>query len=129
MVIKFKKWFENNGLTRYKIILPAENFKNLPGKELAISANFQVIKGEEGYRLTLFGEGRDGWLENVGITPTGLSWKDETLNLANGIHQWSTPWLKKKDLLAVIEKIIPLEVASWKNNSLIKPEFRNLELV
>ena len=130
MEIKFKKWFSNpDGKTRYKVVLPADNFANLPTKEVAIGLEFQVMKSEgQGYRLTLFGERRMGWLESVGVTPTGLSWKDETLNLANGIHQASTPWMKKKELVAVIEKIMPMEINSWRTNDLIKPHFRNLVL-
>ena len=130
MEISLKKWFSNpDGKTRYKVILPAENFVSLPTKFVAIGMEFQVMKSEgQGYRLTLFGERRMGWLESVGVTPTGLSWKDETLNLANGIHQASTPWMKKKELVAVIEKIMPMEINSWRTNDLIKPQFRNLEL-
>lgn len=129
MVIKFKKWFESDGLARYKVVLPAENFKSLPTKEVSFALGFQVLKGEDGYRLTIFGEDKRGWLESTGVTPTGLSWKDETLNTANGITQWSTPWMKKKDLLAVVERLVPMEIASWRNNDLIKPQFRNVELL
>ena len=85
MDIKFKKWFTNGDKTRYKVVLPSSDFTNLPTREVAIGLEFQVIKGDGGYRLTLFGERRKGWLESVGVTPTGLSWCDETLNLANGI--------------------------------------------
>jgi hypothetical protein len=129
MEISLKKWFSNpDGKTRYKVILPAENFVSLPTKFVAIGMEFQVMKSEgQGYRLTLFGERRMGWLESVGVTPTGLSWKDEILNSTNS-HQASTPWMKKKDVMAVIEKIMPLEINSWRTNDLIKPHFRNLEL-
>ena len=129
MDIKFKKWFTNGDKTRYKVVLPSSDFTNLPTSEVSIGLEFQVIKGDGGYRLTLFGERRKGWLESVGVTPTGLSWCDETLNLTNGISQWSTPWMRKKDLVAVIERIVPLEIASWRDNDLIKPQFRDLKLV
>ena len=76
--------------------------------------------------VTLFGESREGWLECAGLNPTGLSWKDEVLNTANGINQFSTPWMKKKEVIEVLEKVMPFEVASWKKNMFIKDEFRNL---
>ena len=129
MEIKLRKWFVNGDKTRYKVMVPASEFTNLPTKEVAVGLEFQVIKAEGlGYRLTLFGERRMGWLESVGVTPTGLSWKDEVLNTANGISQFSTPWMRKKDVVSVIGKIMPLEIESWKSNDLIKPQFRNLEL-
>ena len=128
MIVKLKKWFTNlnEELTRYKVVLPAENFANCPGKEVLVSLGVQVIKGDLGYRLTLFGESREGWLECAGLNPTGLSWKDEVLNTANGINQFSTPWMKKKEVIEVLEKVMPFEVASWKKSPFIKDEFRNL---
>ena len=48
------------------------------------------------------------------------------LNTANGIDQFSTPWMKKKEVIEVLEKVMPFEVASWKKNMFIKDEFRNL---
>jgi hypothetical protein len=131
MEISLKKWFSNSdGTTRYKVVVPAVAFLNCPVKEVHISAFFQVMKKEgEGYRLSLFGESREGWFESAGVVPTWLSWKDEVLNTANGIHQWSSPWMKKKELMSVLEKVVPMEISSWKNNALMQPEFRNLKLL
>jgi hypothetical protein len=129
MEIKLKKWFVNGDKTRYKVILPASDFEYLPTEQVIVGFEFQVMKCEDkGYRLTLFGERKMGWLEKVGVIPTGLSWKDEILNTANGIHQESTPWMRRKDLMSVIESVMPMEIESWKDNDLIKPHFRNLEL-
>ena len=58
MDIKFKKWFTNGDKTRYKVVLPSSDFTNLPTREVAIGLEFQVIKGDGGYRLSLFGERR-----------------------------------------------------------------------
>lgn len=126
MEIKFKKWFENAEYTRYKIVLPADNFTNCPTKEVRITSGLQVLSGENGYRLTTFGDIRRGWLESVGITPTGLAWDDGDTRYS---IQSSTPWMKKKDLVAVLEKIMPLEMATWKSRTDIKGMFRNLTLV
>jgi hypothetical protein len=84
-----------------------------------------VISRDGMYRVSLFGN-REGWLEDAGVIPVGLSWKDEVLNTANGISQWSSPWMKKKEVIAVLEKLMPKEVASWRDNMLVKPEFSNL---
>ena len=35
-------------------------------------------------------------------------------------------WMKKKEVIEVLEKVMPFEVASWKKNMFIKDEFRNL---
>lgn len=129
MEIKLKKWFANGDTTRYKVVIPASEFVDYPYKEVQITAFFQVIKKEGiGYRLTLFGQSREGWLENCGVTPTGLSWKEETLNIANGINQWSSPWMKKKELMAVLEKAVPMEIDHWKYITVNNPVFSNLKL-
>ncbi len=134
MVVKLKKWFENpDGKTRYFIALPGENFVECPTAEVLFSANIQVVKddtieGNKKYNITLFGKERVEWLKELGIPTTGLSWQRETLNTANGITQATTEYMQKKDAVAVLEKIMPLEVEFARNNALIKPEFRNLKL-
>ena len=97
------------------------------------SANIQVVKddsvpGTANYMLTLFGENRVQWLKDLGIKTTGLSWRREVLNTANGINQATTEYMKKKDLIAVLEKVMPLEIIVSNNNALTKPMFRNLTL-
>ncbi len=135
MEIKLKKWFVNGDKTRYKVVLPASNFVEFPEgvKEVHFSANIQVVKddsvpGTANYMLTLFGENRVQWLKDLGIKTTGLSWRREVLNTANGIHQATTEYMKKKDLIAVLEKVMPLEIIASNNNALTKPMFRNLTL-
>ena len=135
MEIKLKKWFVNGGKTRYKVVLPASNFVEFPEnvKEVCFSAGIQVIKddsvpGTANYMLTLFGEDRVQWLKDLGIKTTGLSWQRETLNTANGISQATTEYMKKKDLIAVLEKVMPLEIIASNNNALTNPIFRNLAL-
>ena len=125
MTIKFKKWFDNGEYTRYKVVLPAENFTNCPTKEVRIDSSFQVISKGNEYRVTTFGETRNGWLERAGVAPTGLDWSDSE----KGVGQWSSPWMKKKDLLVVLERLIPLEIATYRDNPFIKEQFRNIELV
>lgn len=135
MEIKLKKWFVNGDKTRYKVVLPASNFVKFPEgvKEVHFSANIQVVKddsvpGTANYMLTLFGENRVQWLKDLGIKTTGLSWRREVLNTANGINQATTEYMKKKDLIAVLEKVMPLEIIVSNNNALTKPMFRNLTL-
>lgn len=135
MEIKLKKWFVNGDKTRYKVVLPASNFVEFPEgvKEVHFSANIQVVKddsvpGTANYMLTLFGENRVQWLKGLGIKTTGLSWRREVLNTANGINQATTEYMKKKDLIAVLEKVMPLEIIASNNNALTKPMFRNLTL-
>lgn len=135
MEIKLKKWFVNGDKTRYKVVLPASNFVKFPEgvKEVYFSANIQVVKddsvpGTANYMLTLFGENRVQWLKDLGIKTTGLSWRREVLNTANGINQATTEYMKKKDLIAVLEKVMPLEIIVSNNNALTKPMFRNLTL-
>ena len=62
------------------------------------------------------------------VNTTGLSWQRETLNIANGITQATTIYMKKKDIVAVLEKVMPLEIADMGNNPMTKPEFCNLKL-
>ena len=135
MEIKLKKWFVNGDKTRYKVVLPASNFVKFPEgvKEVYFSANIQVVKddsvpGTANYMLTLFGENRVQWLKDLGIKTPGLSWRREVLNTANGINQATTEYMKKKDLIAVLEKVMPLEIIVSNNNALTKPMFRNLTL-
>ena len=134
MEIKLKKWFENpDGKTRYKVVVPAENFVECPTKEVHFTAGIQVVKDDTienpaKYNLTLFGEQRVQWLKDLGILTTGLSWQRETLNIANGITQATTIYMKKKDIVAVLEKVMPLEIADMGNNPMTKPEFCNLKL-
>lgn len=135
MEIKLKKWFVNGDKTRYKVVLPASNFVKFPEglKEVRFSANIQVVKddsvpGTANYMLTLFGENRVQWLKDLGIKTTGLSWRREVLNTANGINQATTEYMKKKDLIAVLEKVMPLEIIASNNNVMTKPMFRNLTL-
>ena len=135
MEIKLKKWFVNGEKTRYKVVIPASNVVKFPEgvKEVYFSANIQVVKddsvpGTANYMLTLFGENRVQWLKDLGIKTTGLSWRREVLNTANGINQATTEYMKKKDLIAVLEKVMPLEIIVSNNNALTKPMFRNLTL-
>lgn len=135
MEIKLKKWFVNGDKTRYKVVLPASNFVEFPEgvKEVHFSAGIQVVKddsvpGTANYMLTLFGENRVQWLKDLGIKTTGLSWQREVLNTANGINQATTEYMSKKDLISVLEKVMPLEIIASNNNSLTKPMFRNLTL-
>ena len=65
MEIKLKKWFVNGDKTRYKVVLPANNFVEFPEgvKEVHFSAGIQVVKDDSvpvtaNYMLTLFGENR-----------------------------------------------------------------------
>lgn len=119
MEIKLKKWFSNpDGKTRYKIVLPQSDFVEgtCPTKEVCLTGYIQVvkddtIKGSAKYNLTLFGEERVKYLEQLNIPTTGLSWQRETLNVATGIHQATTEYMKKADLLAVLEKVLRLEFA------------------
>lgn len=135
MEIKLKKWFVNGDKTRYKVVLPASNFVEFPEKvkEVHFSAGIQVIKddsvpGTANYMLTLFGENRVQWLKDLDINTTGLSWQRETLNIANGINQATTEYMKKKDLISLLEKVMPLEIIASNNNAMTKPMFRNLTL-
>ena len=123
MEISLRLWFGNDDYIRYKIVLPADNFTNCPTKEVRITSGLQVIKSAMGYRLTTFGDSRRGWLAMAGVVPTGKSWDDGDKRYS---IQDSTPWMKKKDLIAVLERIIPMEIATWDGNALIKEEFRNL---
>ena len=135
MEIKLKKWFVNGDKARYKVVLPANNFVEFPEgvKEVHFSAGIQVVKddsvpGTANYMLTLFGENRVQWLKDLGIKTTGLSWQREVLNTANGISQATTEYMTKKDLISVLEKVMPLEIIASNNNALTKPMFRNLTL-
>lgn len=126
MIIKFKKWFEEGGFTRYKIVLPAENFTNCPTTQVILSIP-QIVKGENGYRITLFGKGFEGFLERLGITPTGYTWDDEK-PVGTRCVSFSTPWLKKKDILAILENLLPMLFDSWAYNQWVKPQFQDLKL-
>lgn len=134
MEVKLKKWFENpDGKTRYKVVVPAENFVECPTKEVHFTACIQVVKDDTidnpaKYNLTLFGEQRVQWLKDLGIPTTGLSWQRETLNIANGINQATTEYMKKKDLISLLEKVMPLEIGEMSKNPMTKPEFCNLKL-
>ena len=135
MEIKLKKWFVSGDKTRHKVVLPACNFIELPDhvKEVYFTAAIQVVKddsvpGTANYVLTLFGENRVQWLKDLGILTTGLSWKGESLDPANGISQATTEYMKKKDLIAVLEKVMPLEITNSNNNEMTKPMFKNLKL-
>ena len=135
MEIKLKKWFVSGDKTRYKVVLPACNFIEFPAdvKEVYFTAGIQVVKddsisGTANYVLTLFGENRVQWLKDLGILTTGLSWKGEPLDPANGISQATTEYMKKKDLIAVLEKVMPLEITNSNNNEMTKPIFKNLKL-
>jgi hypothetical protein len=137
MDIKLKKWFSNpDGKTRYKIVLPQSDFVEgtCPTKEVHLTANIQVVKddtiqGSAKYNLTLFGEERAKYLERLNVPTTGLSWQREALNVANGITQATTEYMKKGDLLAVLEKVLRLEFADTeKYSNVFKTYFKGLKL-
>lgn len=125
MEISLRLWFGNDDFIRYKIALPADNFTNCPTKEVRITDGLQVIKSAMGYRLTTFGDNRRGWLAMAGVVPTGKAWDDGDKRYS---IQDSTPWMKKKDLIAVLERVIPMEIATWADNQGIKEQFRNLKI-
>ena len=134
MVVKLKKWFENpDGKTRYKISLPAENFVECPVSEVEFTACLQVVKDDtiesnEKYNFTVFGKERVEWFKELGVKTTGLSWQKETLNIANGIDQATSVYMKKKDIVELLERFMPYEIENLKYNALVKPEFSNLKL-
>ena len=132
--MKLKKWFENpDGKTRYKISLPAENFVECPVSEVEFTACLQVVKDDtiesnEKYNFTVFGKERVEWFKELGVKTTGLSWQKETLNIANGIDQATSVYMKKKDIVELLERFMPYEIENLKYNALVKPEFSNLKL-
>lgn len=136
MEIKLKKWFTNpDGKTRYKIVLPQSDFVEgtCPTKEVRVTADFQVVKddtitGSAKYNLTLFGEERVKYFQELGIPTTGLSWQREALNVANGITQATSEYMKKAELLAVLEKVLRLEFTGEKYSTVFKTYFKGLKL-
>lgn len=135
MEIKLKKWLSNpDGKTRYKVVLPGSNFVERPTKEVYFTNCVQVVKDNTidspaKYSLTLFGEDRVNLLKELGIKTTELSWQRTTLNIANGINQATTEYMKKKDIISLLEKVMTFEVEYSKRIGIMEPEFRNLVLV
>lgn len=134
MNARLEKWFSNpDGKTRYKIAVDAENFVECPVKKILFSAGLQVIKDDaipfpEKWSLTVFGNQRVQWFVDLQIPIDTLPWEKQTLDTANGIRRADTPFMKKKDLVDIINKIMVKEIEHNKVNPNVKPEFRNLVL-
>lgn len=134
MNARLEKWFSNpDGKTRYKIAVDAENFVECPVKKILFSAGLQVIKDDsipfpEKWSLTVFGNQRVQWFVDLQIPIGTLPWEKQTLDTANGMRRADTPFMKKKDLVDIINKIMVKEIEYNKVNPNVKPEFRNLAL-
>lgn len=134
MNARLKKWFSNpDGKTRYKVVLDADNFIDCPVKEVHFSNGIQVVKDDnsplaEKWSLTVFGEERVNWFVEFQIPIDALPWEKNTIAIANGIKRADTPYMKKAEIVAILNKIMVREVESMSHNALAKPEFRNLKL-
>lgn len=134
MNARLEKWFSNpDGKTRYKIAVDADNFVECPVKKVVFSAGLQVVKDDNAqttarWSLTVFGEERVKWFAEFGIPVEALPWEKNTICIANGIHRADTPYMRKPELMEIINKIMVREVEYMGRNLLTKPEFRDLKL-
>ena len=133
MEIKLEKWFTNGDKTRYKIALGADNFVECPVKKILFSNGLQVVKDDSAptssrWSLTVFGEERVKWFAEMQIPVEALPWEKNTISIANGIKRADTPYMKKAELISVLESLMEREVKYMGRNVMIKPEYRNLKL-
>jgi hypothetical protein len=133
MNARLEKWFTNGDKTRYKIAVDAENFVDCPTKKVLFSAGLQVVKDDAiqstaKWSLTVFGEERVKWFAELGIPVDCLPWEKNTIAIANGIKRADTPYMKKAELISILENLMEREVEYMEVNAMIKPEYRNLKL-
>ena len=134
MNARLQKWFSNpDGQTRYRIILDADEFVECPTKFVRFSAGLQVVSDSRcdtpaRWQLTVFGEERVQWFVDLGVEIESLPWEKEVLNTANGIHRADSKYMRKKDLMELLNKVMVREVEYMGRNALTMPQFRNLKL-